>query len=62
MLLTMGLSGMASLCILGIPYNIGGREPAGISWLRVSSLVDDFSSNAVVFRSIESVGSLVSFL
>ena len=62
MLLRMGLSGMPSLCTLGSPYNVGGLDPAGHSCRRVSSVIDDFFSNAVVFRSIESVGSLVSFL
>ena len=62
MLLTMGLSGTTSLCILGSPYNLGGLEPAGPSCWHVSSVNDDFLSNAMVFRSIEPVGSLVSFL
>ena len=62
MLLTMGLSGMPSLCIFGSLYNVGGLEPAGHSCWRVSSIIDDFFSNALVFRSIEYVGSLVSFL
>ena len=62
MLLTMGLSGMPSLCTLGSPYNVGGLEPAGHSCWRISSVIDDFFSNAVVSRSIESVGSLVIFL
>ena len=62
MLLTMGLSGTPSLCILDSPYNLGGLEPAGPSYRCVFSVIDDFLSNAVVFRSIESVGSLVSFL
>ena len=31
MLLTMGLSGTPSLCILGSLYNLGGLEPAGPS-------------------------------
>ena len=61
MLLTMGLSG-TPLCILGSPYNLDGLEQAGPSCRRVSSVIDDFFGNAVVFRSIESVGSLVSFL
>jgi len=38
MLLTMGLSGMPSLCILGRPYNVGGLEPAGHSCRHVSSI------------------------
>ena len=62
MLLTVGLSGTPSLCILGSLHNLGGLEPAGPSCRRVSSVIDDFLSNAMVFRSIESVGSLVSFL
>jgi len=45
MLLTMGLSGMPSLCTLGSPYNVGGLEPAGHSCRRVSSVIDDFFSN-----------------
>ena len=44
MLLTMGLSGMPSLCTLGSPYNVGGLEPAGHSCRRVSSVIDDFSA------------------
>ena len=62
MLLTMGLSGTPSLCILGSPYNLVGLEPAGHSCRHVSSGIDDLLSKAVVFRFIESVGSLVSFL
>ena len=62
MLLTMGLSGMPSLCTLGSLYNVGGLEPAGHSCRRISSVIDDLFSNAVVFRSIVSVGSSVSFL
>ena len=60
MLLTMGLSGTPSLCISGSPYSLGGLEPAGPSCRRVSSVSDDFLSKTVVFRSIESVGSVVS--
>jgi len=62
MLLTMSLSGTPSLCFLGSPYSLGCLEPAGHSRRRVSSVIDDFFSNAVVFRSVESVSSLVSFL
>ena len=62
MLLAIGLSGIPSLCILGSLYNLGGLEPAGHICRHVSSGIDDFLSKAVVFRSIESVGSLVSFL
>jgi hypothetical protein len=58
MLLTIGLSGTPSLCILGSPYNLGGLEPAGHSCRRVSSVSEDFLSNSVVFRSTASVGSL----
>ena len=42
MLLTVGLSGTFSLCILGSPYNVGGLEPAGHSYRRVSSVIDAF--------------------
>ena len=48
MLLAVGLSGTPSMCILGSPYNLGGLEPAGPSCGRVSSVSDDFLSNAVV--------------
>jgi len=57
MLLTMGLSGTPSLCVLGSPYNLGGLEPAGHNCPRVSSVSEDFLSSNVVFRSIASVGS-----
>jgi hypothetical protein len=62
MLLTVGLSGTPSLCILGSPYILGGLEPAGLSCRCVSSVSEDFLSSNVVFRSIASVGSLASFL
>ena len=62
MLLTMGLNGIPSLCILGSPYILGGLEPAGHSCRRVSSVSEDFLSSNVVFRSIASVGSLASCL
>jgi hypothetical protein len=61
MLLTMILNGTPSLCILGIPYILGGLEPAGFICWRVSSVSEDFLSSSVVFRSIASVGSLAGF-
>ena len=48
MLLTMGLSVTPSLCILGSPYSLSGLEPAIPSFRRVSSVSDDFFTNAVV--------------
>ena len=39
-----------------------GQEPAGRSCLRISSVRVDFLNSSVVFRSVESVGSLVSLL
>ena len=60
MLLTIGLKGTPSLCIFGSPYSLGGLEPAGRSFLRVSSVSVDFLSSCVVFLSVESVGSLDS--
>ena len=61
LLLTVVLSG-TPFCILGSPYSLGGLELAGQSCRRVSSFIDDFFIIAVVFRSIDSVGYLVSFL
>ena len=60
MLLTIGLKGTPSLCIFGSPYSLGGLEPAGRSFLRVSSVSVDFLRSCVVFLSVESVGSLES--
>ena len=62
MLLTIGLSGTPSLCILGSPYNLGGLEPVVLSCRRFSSVNEDFLSSSVVFRSIVVVGSLASLL
>ena len=62
MLLTMGLRGTNSLCIFGSPYSLGGLQPAGRSCLHVSSVRVDFLSSSVVFRSVESVGSVASLL
>jgi hypothetical protein len=62
MLLTMGLRRTPSLCIIGSPYNLGGLEPVGLRCLHMSSVSVDFLSNCVVLRSVDSVGSLVSFL
>jgi hypothetical protein len=62
MLLTMGLRGTPSLCIFGSPYNLGGLEPVGRSCLRLSSVSVDLLSNCMVLHSVDSGGSLVSFL
>ena len=61
-LLTMGLWGTPSLCILGRPYSLGGLEPDGLSCMQISSESVDFLSNFVALRSVDSVGSLVSLL
>jgi len=57
-LLTMGLSGTSSLCIFGRPYSRGALVPDGCSCLRRSSVSEDFFSSFMVFRSMDSVGSL----
>ena len=62
MLLTVGLRGTPSLCIFGSPYSLGGLEPAGCSCLHISSVRVNFLSSSVIFRSVESVGSLAGFL
>ena len=62
MLLTMGLRGTPSLCIFESTYSLRDLKPAGRSCLHMSSVREDFLSSSVVFRSILSVGSLVSFL
>jgi len=46
----------------GRPYNLGDLALDGRSCLCRSSLSEDFFSSCVVLRSMESVGSLVSFL
>jgi hypothetical protein len=62
MSLKMGLRGTPSLCIFGSPYGLGGLEPVGHSCLHISSVRVDFLSSNVVFRSVESVGSLACLL
>jgi hypothetical protein len=62
MLPTMGLRGTPSLCIFGSPYNLGGLEPDERICLQISSVRVDFLSNSAVFRSVESVGYLISVL
>jgi hypothetical protein len=62
MLLKMGLSGTPSLCIFGRPYNRGALEPEGCACLRRSSGSEEFFRSFMVFRSMESVGSLSSYL
>ena len=49
------LRGNPSLCIFGIPYSLGGLEPAGRSCLLISSVRVDFLRSSVVFCSVESV-------
>ena len=61
MLLTMGCRGTPSLCIFGSPYSLGGLEPAWRSCLLISSVRANVLSSSVVFRSVESVGSLAVF-
>jgi hypothetical protein len=58
-LFTMGLRGTPSLCIFG---SLGGLDPVGRSCLNISSARVDFLSSSVVFRYVESVGSLASLL
>jgi hypothetical protein len=62
MLLTLGLRGTPSLCIFGSPYNLGGLEPAGHSYLHISFVRVDFLSSSMVFHSIDPVGSLARLL
>ena len=62
MLFMTGLKGIPSLWILGNPYSLGGPVPVGFKRLTMSSGRFAFSSRSVVFRSIASVESLVSFL
>ena len=63
MLLTIGLSGTPSLCILGSPCNLGGLELVVLSCRRVSSVNEDFFlSSSVVFCSVVVVGSLATLL
>ena len=50
-----------SFCIFGRPYELGGLE-TGRSCLHISFVRVDFLSSSVFFRSVESVGSVASFL
>ena len=49
MLLTVGLRGTPSLCVLGSLYSLRGLEPAGHSCLHKSFVSVDFLSSIVVF-------------
>jgi hypothetical protein len=62
MLLTVGLRGNPSLCILGSPYSRGGLDPVGSSCLHISLVSVDILSSSAVLHSVDSVGSLVRLL
>ena len=49
MLLTVGLRGTPSLCILESPYSRGGLQPVGCSCLHISSASVDFLNSSAVY-------------
>jgi hypothetical protein len=57
---TIGLSGTPCLCIFCSPHNLGVLESVGHRRVHTSSGSDDFFRSNLVFRSTDSVGSLLN--